>query len=115
MRHCNTPAMCGVRDAVAEAIHADQRRAAPHVDLHGLRARHESPMADQHGRSTLMSAIKPGRPPGRPPADGQPATSTIVLRVTPSRKADYVRAARPGTLSAWICEVLDRACGRDRK
>lgn len=53
--------------------------------------------------------------PGRPPDDGQPATSTIVLRVTPSRKGDYVRAARPGTLSAWIFDVLDKACGRDRK
>lgn len=35
------------------------------------------------------------------------ATSTIVLRVTPSRKAAYVRAARPGTLSAFMLGAAD--------
>lgn len=39
------------------------------------------------------------------------ATSTIVLRVTPSRKSAYVRAAHPRTLSAWMFEQCDRAAG----
>lgn len=39
----------------------------------------------------------------------EPATSTIVLRVTRSRKAAYVRAAHPQTLAAWMFEQCDKA------
>ncbi len=37
------------------------------------------------------------------------ATSVIVLRVQPGRKAAYVKAAAPGTLSAWALRNLDAA------
>lgn len=49
------------------------------------------------------------RSPGRPPVDEEAATGHIHLRVTAERKAAYVRAARPGKLSAWIVAQLDRA------
>ncbi len=45
----------------------------------------------------------------------EPATSTIVLRVTPSRKAAYVRAAHPRTLSAWMFEQCDKALKQPEK
>ena len=45
---------------------------------------------------------------GRPPAEN-PASSWIQIRVTPRRKAAYVRAARPGKLTQWIASALDRA------
>lgn len=46
---------------------------------------------------------------GRPLNEAEPATSIIVLRVQPSRKAGYVKAAAPGTLSAWALRNLDAA------
>ncbi len=51
------------------------------------------------------------RPAHRPPRDDQSATSWLQVRVTPRRKAAYVRAARPGKLSAWVQRVLDGAAG----
>jgi hypothetical protein len=37
--------------------------------------------------------------------------SIIVLKTARGRKAAYVRAARPGTLAAWIFRILDAAAG----
>lgn len=44
----------------------------------------------------------------------EPASSVIVLRVQPSRKAAYVKAAAPGTLSAWALRNLDAAASPSR-
>jgi hypothetical protein len=47
---------------------------------------------------------------GRPPLPkSERAESQIQLRVSRKRKAAYVRAARPGTLAAWIFTVCDKA------
>lgn len=54
---------------------------------------------------------KPARGPGQPPKDGTAATGHIHLRVTMARKNAYVRAARPGKLTEWIFERLDKAAG----
>jgi hypothetical protein len=52
---------------------------------------------------------KRGRPIGT--VFDNPASSWIQIRVTPKRKAAYVRAARPGKLTAWITAKLDAAAG----
>lgn len=57
-----------------------------------------------------MNPAKPN-PRGRPPISGETATGQIQLRVTLSRKNAYVRAAKPGKLSAWIFAQLDKASG----
>lgn len=44
---------------------------------------------------------------GQPPKDGVAASGHIQLRVTLARKSAYVRAAKPGKLSAWIFRHLD--------
>lgn len=46
--------------------------------------------------------------PGRPPIDN-PADHQIQLRVTKARKNAYVKAARPGKLTAWCIQHLDAA------
>lgn len=57
-----------------------------------------------------MKSEQPSR--GRPPLPkGEGATSQIQLRVTPKRKAAYVRAANGKTLAAWCFENLDKAAG----
>lgn len=63
-----------------------------------------------------LSAYKTGQiitsqGPGRPPISTEPARSKIQLRVTMARKNAYVKAAKPGKLTAWIFKVLDAACG----
>jgi len=57
-----------------------------------------------------MPAKKPqmGRPPKAP---NRRATSTVMLRVLPQQKAAWVRAARPGTLAAWLFGMADKASG----
>lgn len=57
---------------------------------------------------------------GRPwPADSERATETIVLRVTPSRRAAYRAAARAAnagsgeTLAAFMFRACDAAAGFD--
>jgi uncharacterized protein (DUF1778 family) len=48
--------------------------------------------------------------PNEPAPEPEKATSEIVLRVTPSRKARYVRAANKAgeTLAGWMFRVCDR-------
>ena len=41
--------------------------------------------------------------------DVEVATSHLHIRITPKRKAIYVRAARGQKLSDWVTETLDRA------
>ena len=55
--------------------------------------------------------------PNDPAPEPEKATSEIVLRVTPTRKADYVRAAnREGeTLAAWMFRVCDEAAKKRSK
>ncbi len=48
---------------------------------------------------------------GRPPNDGERTTGQIHLRVTMARKSAYVKAAKPGKLTAWIFSLLDKAAG----
>lgn len=49
---------------------------------------------------------------GRPPIEeSKRATSQIHLRLTRRRKAAYVRAAQPGTLTNWMFQVCDKAAG----
>lgn len=52
---------------------------------------------------------------GRPPIDDKPAGGHIHLRVTMERKNAYVRAAKPGKLTEWIFERLDKAAGYQPK
>jgi hypothetical protein len=54
-----------------------------------------------------MSADK--HPGGRPPIGAAPATGHIHLRTTMKRKTAYVKAAKPGKLTAWIVHNLDAA------
>jgi len=60
----------------------------------------------------MRKAAKPGR--GRRPI-ADPATSKVELRLVPSRKAAYQRAARKAgvTLSAWLRMVADEALADD--
>jgi hypothetical protein len=46
--------------------------------------------------------------PGRPQIDN-PADHQIQLRVTKARKNAYVKAAKPGKLTAWCLKHLDAA------
>ena len=48
---------------------------------------------------------------GRPPREGVSALGHIHIRTTMARKSAYVRAAKPGKLTDWIVEQLDRAAG----
>lgn len=48
-------------------------------------------------------------PRGRKTASDEPADSVIVLRLPRAKKASYVRASRPGTLTAWCLAKLDEA------
>lgn len=60
--------------------------------------------------------LKPGKiiNRGRPPRDSESATSHIHLRVTPDRKAGYVRAAQSAgeSLSDWMTRQCDAAAGQ---
>lgn len=58
---------------------------------------------------------KPERGPGQPPIDGEAAKAQIQLRCTMRRKNAYVRAAKPGKLSEWIFEQLDKASGYEQR
>lgn len=57
-----------------------------------------------------MSKTPKKNPVGRPIAEN-PADAIIVLRVQRKRKAAYVRAAKPGTLAAWIIAACDKSAG----
>jgi hypothetical protein len=59
-----------------------------------------------------MDTPKPKHPGGRPPfPPGEAALGHIHLRTTLARKSAYVRAAKPGKLTAWVFSVLDKAAG----
>jgi hypothetical protein len=47
--------------------------------------------------------------PGRPTLGEEPADHQIQLRVTKARKLAYMKAARPGKLTAWCLQHLDHA------
>lgn len=51
---------------------------------------------------------------GRPPKEGETATSRIELRLTPEQKESYQNAAntKEKKLSAWIKNTLDKAASR---
>jgi len=48
-----------------------------------------------------------GRPAGRDPAK----SSSLIVRIEPSRKASYVRAAAGEPLAAWVTRHLDQDAG----
>lgn len=50
-------------------------------------------------------------PQGRPTIEDTNADHHIHLRVTRARKNAYVRAAKPGTLAAFITKTCDAAAG----
>jgi len=60
-----------------------------------------------------MTNKRPGAPAGNRNArkDAEPQTSFLYLRVTPTRKGAYVRAAQPGKLTDWATHHLDKAAG----
>lgn len=49
------------------------------------------------------------RKPGRPLRNDVAATGHVHIRTTLSRKAAWVRAAKPRKLAEWMTENLDRA------
>lgn len=58
----------------------------------------------QHGNTGNQNAL----------AGDEPATSWIQIRVTPSKKAQYVKAAKGKSLSEWVLSACDKKLGSSK-